>query len=402
MRFAPLAALALSFTATVAQARDGAVVLKWTEQVSGLAEIVVTLRSETGEPSLTLRVDVDPGAQTLRVPLPPLTRATQSVQAGLVHDGAVIAQGAIQSVEGRIGLDFDMTLHPDLAVGFAEYWHCDDGRKFEVTHSDGALSVTANGMIIEFQPHEDKFTAANGSTLAFEGNRATLALQEATQVTCAPALFPPILPMTALARDESWRIDLDRGTAMIDVPGLPNDGLTTTGLAIAAQRGGVVRLRSEQVTLWLTQAQCRVAQASLTFPYRAELAAQEIDVTPEGCAGNPLTLLTGGEWRVESLLGLPIHLATSSELTIKVIGSQISGRGACNRYVGTATIDAAQLAFRDFGTTRLACATQLRNIELRFLDALEAATGFSLSPAGKLTLTAGTVPVLTATRRTAP
>ena len=403
MRLAPLAALALSTNTALAQGGDGAVVVTLSKPASGPAEAVVTLRNDLGAPSLTLREAIGPGTQTLRVALPPLPRATHSVQAGLVENGRITAQGAVQLVEGRIGLDFETTLHPDLAVSFADYWDCDNTQRLAITRSDNALSVVMDGTTTEFQVQNGHYASSDGSILAFGDNRATLGSVDADtpDVTCAPALFRPLFPLTASAHDDSWRIDLDRGTAVISVPGVEENGLADTGLLISARRDGSVRLRSRELTLDLTNTRCRSPRTGLTYPFTATLDAQDTDVAPEGCAGDPLRLLSDTEWRITSLLGQPISLAATSELTIKLVDGQISGRGPCNRYVGTAAVDAGRLALRDFGTTRLSCAANLRNIEMRFLDAMEAATGFDLSTADMLTLTAGPIPVLTASPRPA-
>ena len=401
MRLAPLAALALSTNTALAQGSDGAVVVTLSKPASGPAEAVVTLRNDLGTPGVTLREVIGPGTQTLRVALPPMPRGTHSVQAGLVENGRVTSQGPVQLVEGRIGLDFETTLHPDLAVSFSDYWECDNTQRLAITRSDDALSVVMDGTATEFQMQNGHYASSDGSILAFGDNRATLTPADGPDMICAPALFRPLFPLTASAHDDSWRIDLDRGTAVISVPGVEETGLADTGLLISARRDGNVRLRSRELTLDLTNTRCRSPRTGLTYPFTATLDAQETDLTAEGCAGDPLRLLSDTEWRITSLLGQPISLAATSELTIKLVDGQISGRGPCNRYVGTAAVEAERLALRDFGTTRLSCAANLRNIELRFLDAMDAATGFDLSATGMLTLTAGPIPVLTASPRPA-
>lgn len=404
MRFAPLAALALCSIATLGHARDGSLQLDWAEPVTGLAEIVVTFRAESGQPNLTLREDLPVGAQNLRLPLPPLPRATQSVQAGLVRDGRVTDQSALRPLEGSVGFEIEMTLYPDLAIDFADYFDCDSGQSARITYQSGGLRLSFDGEREEFQLQTEdgrRYLSAEGSALEFDDNRAIMSLQGTAEITCAPALFAPLLPLTAVAQDASWRIELARGTAVIEVPGLESEGVAD-GLGITAPRNGSVALRNDRLSLNLAETRCRTADAALSFPLRAQLVAQGLDITPDGCAGNPLDLLGGGAWRVLSLLGIPLDLASGGELTIELNNGRIAGRGTCNRYVGTARTETGRLEFRDFGTTRLACAANLRNIELRFLDALEAATGFDVSASGQLTLFAGPMPLLTAKRRAAP
>lgn len=87
------------------------------------------------------------------------------------------------------------------------------------------------------------------------------------------------------------------------------------------------------------------------------------------------------------------------DLTLEVANGQISGRLACNLYVGQVAIVDGALSLSDLGTTRLACPTAKRNLELRLLDALEHADGFDIGNKGELILRSGSVTTLTASRR---
>jgi heat shock protein HslJ len=87
--------------------------------------------------------------------------------------------------------------------------------------------------------------------------------------------------------------------------------------------------------------------------------------------------------------GVPVTLVVGG----MVAGdADVAGRGPCNGYTGSLTIDGDSVTFGLLARTLMACADDRRNaLEVRYLAALEAVTGASLTeaaPAGDtLTLT---------------
>ncbi|MGY6547941.1 MAG: META domain-containing protein [Roseinatronobacter sp.] len=106
--------------------------------------------------------------------------------------------------------------------------------------------------------------------------------------------------------------------------------------------------------------------------------------------------LPEGRWTVTGILGLPVSPALGITLTIEIAGQKISGRAACNRYIGTIDHIEDRVKLRDIGTTRLSCPANLRNIELRFLDALEGSSTYEIGPSGVLVLRSGALGLITA------
>lgn len=399
MRLARLGVIGFGLWAQSAQANDPTARLDWRAPAPAGSEAVVTVRAQSGQTLVTLREELGADAVTHSFVLPPLPRASYSLQAGLVSEGRVILQGPVKPVRDASGNGLATTLTHTRALVFADLWDCDTDGQWHARWTEDGLSLSQDAQQIAFEQTEaGAFSAPDGTRFQIAGNRATLAAPQRSSI-CAPALQPPVLPVHAYALQPEWRIAIGEDTALIDLPGLEDATLATTGLQISAPRDGTMTLRSAGLTLRLTDTTCRIGGIDLQYPISADLRSDQPELSAQGCAGNPLDFLAGQPWQVETLLGLPLDLPPGGAMTIQVSDDQISGRGTCNRYLGSAQISDGQLALRDLGTTRLSCSADLRNLELRFLDALETATGFDISPTGQLILRAGVLPVLIARRQ---
>ncbi|MCH8465727.1 MAG: META domain-containing protein [Roseinatronobacter sp.] len=395
------AALALALAPQIAGAQADSLRLVWDRGAANRAEAVVVLRDIEGTALITLRAPVASGAQADSVALPPLPRAATTVQAGLIEAGRVVLQSPLRPLSDRSAAGFELGLRASLAIGFHDLWACDDGQEVQVTHQ-------SEGIYLRHPTAEDSlkrqdtggYLSQAGLAFSIEGNLATLALPDHAPITCLPALFRPLLPLTAPAKDGSWRATISPEQALIDLPGLADEALATSGLIITARRDGEIGLRGGPLHIAFAQNRCRLDGQDMLYPLGARLVFQGM-ARAEGCAGVPLSLIEGKSWRVNSVFGVALTVVEgkSPEITLQIAEGQISGRGTCNRYLGTARTDNGRLEFADLGTTRIACPQSLQNLELRFLDALEVTTGFDISRAGMLILRAGAIPVLTAHRR---
>lgn len=402
MRLAALAGIVLCAMLSPAQAKADIMSLTWPDPAPEGAEAVVSLRNPTGQVVLSLRDEVSAGAQTQDISLPPLPRAVEGIQAGLVHQGRVIVQSAVLPLARGNGAAISAALSAELAAGLADYWECESAPDLRVYSHDEGLVLRRNGQELALtavagQPEE--FVSDSGIRFALSGNRAVYSAPDAAPEHCAAALFQPVLPLVAIGTNAAWRVEMRPDSAELDIPGLQEDAITATGLRLLAPRDGTLLLQGAAFGLRISDIPCRLSGTDLTYPYHARLLGSDPDLTPEGCAGDPLALLSGAPWAVQSIFGIVLDAVPGRALTLEVTRAQISGRGTCNRYLGSAAIEDGQLAFRELGTTRLSCPADLRALELRFLDALEAATGFDIGASGQLTLRAGVLPVLTARRQ---
>lgn len=397
------AALAMPVTG---MARDLAVTLDWTPTLDQPKEIAAVLLDSTGQILAAQHLPVMPGENTANLIFTPLPRQVAYVQAGLAEQGQMRAQTARLELEPGLG-DISATLEPLLALGFRARWLCADGTRIDLAPEGDGLRMTAPAPIRLFTPAQEgdadaPLIAEDGASLLDLGARLVLQLPDQPETECAPVPFPPVLPVTARAEtDQGWQIDLTLAGAILGIPALPHD--PDTKVELLARRDGDGRLSFEgaALTLQLVDQLCWYRTAAVPYPITAHLILSPEAPPSTGCAGNPLALLRGGNWLVTTLFNLAVDPTQPDmpELTMEFASDQITGRAACNRYVGSTAIIEEALQISDLGTTRLACPIALQNLELRFLDALEQATGFDLDGPDRLILRAGPVSVLTARRR---
>lgn len=341
--------------------------------------------------------------------LTPLPRQAARLQMGLVQNGRIVQQSpriAITPTDEQSSVELSAV----LALGFHEDFLCDDGTSLTLRPFGDVWAILEgrSRQLFSLLPSPDQriWQAENGDL--FESGATGLILRRAGQDAakrCLAIPMRPVFPVTAQASDGAWQVALDTDEVRVTLrdadTDLPFDGIdgftasrdTTTDMLV---------LRSAAITIALQDIPCRMPAAEAPQPLTALLTLGDTDAGA-GCAGDPIDPLRDARWQVNLLLGIPMPPNTPGipALTMEIEGDQIAGRGACNRYVGRIGTEDGRLQIRDLGTTRLACPADLQSQELRFLDALEAATGFDLTQDGTLVIRSGHVPVLTA-RRTAP
>ena len=108
-----------------------------------------------------------------------------------------------------------------------------------------------------------------------------------------------------------------------------------------------------------------------------EIRVQRVAAQPDdgAAADSPV-----GRWLAEDILGGGVIDNAQTTLEIAEDG-RVSGRGGCNGYGGTATIDGDKLSFSPLAATQMACAEALMNQEQKFFDALGRVATFRLVPA---------------------
>ncbi len=92
------------------------------------------------------------------------------------------------------------------------------------------------------------------------------------------------------------------------------------------------------------------------------------------------------------MAGSVIDPAVKPTLLFDATGNA-SGNGGCNTFNGSYTVDGATIAFGPMISTKMACVGPGDLVESAYLDALQAATGWSIGSDGNLTLT-GDVPLV--------
>lgn len=378
-----------------AAARDLSVSATWDTPIS--AEVVTVLHLADGSIGMTVRSPVGPDVTMLDQLLTDLPRLASSVQIALITPDRIVAQSAPTALD-RLDAPLSLTLQPVLALGLQARFDCADlglanlSTQGQVTR----LSLTREGAeTARLLSSGGDLTAPDGMRARVQGTVLTVTARDGAETHCPALPAPPVLPVTARAQDDAWSIALDVGTASVTLPqGTLPDGTPIAPVDAGQAESGAIVFRSAQFTLTLRAGACLRGADAVPYPLSARLELPQA-VASDGCAGSPLDLLVGSEWYATTLLGLPV----AQDLTLGFVAGQVAGRGTCNRYQANVVFDAGQMDLRDLGTTRVGCPTALRNLELRFLDALEQATGFNLGADGTLILRSGPMPVLTARQR---
>lgn len=80
----------------------------------------------------------------------------------------------------------------------------------------------------------------------------------------------------------------------------------------------------------------------------------------------------GGSWQLisGSVSGQPIQLVEASPITLRVVGSNVSGSSACNQYGGMVTVDGSTIAFGDLAANLMGCEADVMAAEAAYTTAL--------------------------------
>jgi heat shock protein HslJ len=386
-----------------AVARDLTVAATWDAPAtsatdpSSATEIVTAVRLGDGSLGAVFRASVAAGVTTLDQVLTDLPRQATSLQVALMDGTRILAQTAPAPLE-RTETALSLTLSPVLALSLQTLFDCGEVGVATLTTRGQVtrLSLTRAGTeVARLLSSNGPLSAPDGTSARVDGMTLHLALPDGAQVVCPALPAPPVLPVTARAQDDTWTIALDATQALITLPpGTLAEGEAIAPVGAGQVAGGAIVFDSPQFNLTLRAVRCLRGTDTVPYPLSARLSLPQGPAS-EGCAGSPLDLLVGQAWSVTTLLGIPV----TQDLTLGFGPAQVTGRGTCNRYQANVTFEAGHMALRDLGTTRVACPTALRNLELRFLDALENANGFELGADGTLILRAGPMPLLTARQR---
>jgi heat shock protein HslJ len=128
---------------------------------------------------------------------------------------------------------------------------------------------------------------------------------------------------------------------------------------------------------------CADVATGMPHPYRVRY---ELDGKGHpGCGGEPKSLLTGGEWIVETIGGTPVVDKSGATILFMEKG-RVAGNASCNRFIGGYSLTGEGLSFSQMGTTMMACEEDLSLQEARLLELLQAVSRFEISPEGRLVL----------------
>ena len=79
-----------------------------------------------------------------------------------------------------------------------------------------------------------------------------------------------------------------------------------------------------------------------------------------------------GDWQLVSGVDTPVEFP----ITMSIVGTEVSGRAACNSYFGTVVVNGPAVGFGELGGTDMGCETAVMEAERTFLSALELVESF--------------------------
>jgi heat shock protein HslJ/uncharacterized lipoprotein YbaY len=282
----------------------------------------------------------------------------------------------------------ELVMTPVRARGFASTLRCGD-RTITVGFQGDLLRLEADGEAIDLQQVESAsgalFSAHTDPPTTFwsKGERATLVLHGVTYPECvtqraeAPAF-------RARGNEPGWSLVIDEaGLALTTRHG--EERLAATSCTMETS-GGTRRYRADADgrALAVTVEGRPCADTMSGLPHPDTVTVMVDDERLEGCGGDPLALLQGGEWVAQAIDGQP--LIADSRPTLAFADGRVAGSASCNRYTGGFTLTGEGLAIGQVATTMMACPPELMAQEKLFLDVLAAVRSFALDPDGTLVL----------------
>ena len=231
-----------------------------------------------------------------------------------------------------------------------------------------------------------RYAAADETATGFwnKGERALVTVRGRELPECR-ALREPALPFTARGQEPGWMISIDADTILLDADfgalqvRMPKTEPLRTAAGLLYQSESQGRRLSVTIRLEI----CADVATGMPHPYwvRYELDGK----TYAGCGGDPQSLLTGLEWIVETIDGVPV--AQKSEPTILFLEEgRVAGNDSCNRFTGSFQLTGEGLSFGQMAGTMMACEVPLSRQEMRFLELLQKTHRFEIGLEGRLIL----------------
>jgi heat shock protein HslJ/membrane-bound inhibitor of C-type lysozyme len=250
--------------------------------------------------------------------------------------------------------------------------------------------LAAGGEVFELKPVASasgaRYRALDGTETVFwsKGERALVSVRGRELPECR-AVREPALPFTARGQEPGWMITIEAGAILLSADfGALQLRFPRSAPDVSAEE---IRYHTEaggrRLSVWVDPRVCADVATGMPHPYRVRY---ELDSKGHaGCGGEPKSLLTGGEWIVETIGGAAA--VDKSEATLLFLEEgRVAGNASCNRFVGGFTLTGEGLSFSQMGTTMMACEEPLSLQEARFLELLQAVSLFEISPGGRLVL----------------
>jgi putative lipoprotein len=151
----------------------------------------------------------------------------------------------------------------------------------------------------------------------------------------------------------------------------------------AADRGGDLSLHTKGDGAVLTR---NGADTSCTLSASAAPATGEDQTESQAAVEQKPVSLQGTAWQLTTIEGAPLAAGTAAD--IRFDAGRAGGRGGCNSFGGSYTVEGDRLRFGDIMSTQMACDTPRMELELRVHDLLAKVDSYAIDESGALTLSA--------------
>lgn len=371
------------------------------------ARVMIVLRNAMGDVVFETLIETEGRQAPYDYALPDIPETALALQAGVFAEGRPIRVTPLREIPaGSEDLILDgLVLEPYVAMGFSTRLRC--GRtEVELGFIDQIARLRIGREVYDMDPVE----SASGARFASQrdpdtwvwthGDTAMISLRGRELPECVPSVGPAWLPLEARGIDTTWALRIDRAefTFRAEPEGVEYAAPTPGPTIVEGEAGEVAGLRYDfpdaNLRILLRD---RICTGSGPLPRPVTVSVEEQGEMSEGCGGDPMALLSGGEWIVDYAGGTDI--APDLGVTMLFAPDRISGGSGCNRYSGGLMLRDRGLSVAGVALTRRACAPARMDVESLFLRQLAAISGFTLSDDGRLHLTDSAGNVLISAQR---
>jgi heat shock protein HslJ/membrane-bound inhibitor of C-type lysozyme len=231
-----------------------------------------------------------------------------------------------------------------------------------------------------------RYTAVDDTATGFwsKGERALVTVRGRELPECR-ILQEPELPFTARGQEPGWMITIDADAIFLNADYGALELRMPKAEPLKTAEGFLYRTaaKDRRLSVAIRPEICADVATGMPHPYRVRY---ELDGEAHaGCGGDPQNLLTGLEWIVETIGGVPV--AEKSEPTILFLEEgRVAGNASCNRFTGSFRLTGEGLTFGQMAGTMMACEEPLSRQEMRFLELLQKTHRFEIGAEGRLVL----------------
>lgn len=282
----------------------------------------------------------------------------------------------------------DSLWHPEQIVSGRPYYCGDTPVVFNTQgpHEHIIVAGTAFNLKPVVSASGARYESLDGTDTGIwsKGDRARVTVRGVDLPKCR-AVAAPELPFTARGQEPGWMITIDDDTILLNADyGTLQQRFPRPESQVSAH-GAVYRTTAagRRLTVFIQPRICADVATGMPHPYRVRYDLDGAGHT--GCGGDPKSLLTGQEWRVESIGDQPV--IAGSSVTIEFLeGDRVAGSASCNRFMGGYRLTGEGLTFDQMAGSMMACEEPLSRQEARFLGLLQDTVRFEIDPSGRLLL----------------